>query len=133
MKIRIAIREYLKCYLELCPHYNAVSMRIQFTLTSIRIQAASNCHGYLCPGDFGPRPRSKYGQAVKGRISATFGQRSRRVEPIIANLITRGYPKSRGQCCKSVQSNGQGPFWAVKQFDRGRSCEYRANWSDHPL
>ena len=34
---------------------------------------------------------------------------------------------------KSVQSNGQGPFWAVKQFDRGRSCEYRTNWSDHPL
>ena len=31
------------------------------------------------------RPRSKYGQAVKGRISATFGQRSSVLEPILAN------------------------------------------------
>ena len=51
----------------------------------------------------------------------------------LANLITRGYPKSRGQRCKIGTVKRSRPFWPVKILDRGRRCEYRTNWSDHPL
>ena len=51
--------------------------------------------------------------AVKGRISAAFGQRSKRAganHSQLANLITRGYPKSRGQRCKIGAVKRSRPF-----------------------
>ena len=41
--------------------------------------------------------------------------------------------RSTVNAVKSRRSNGQAAFWAVKNLDRGRSCEYRTYWSDHPL
>ena len=53
------------------------------------------------------RLRSKYGQG-KFRPLLVNGQGV--LEPIVANLITRGYPKSRGQRCKIGTVKRSRPF-----------------------